>query len=97
MRLVDSDKVVRITREEVKDEDNTLPVQFRAGVDYVLKIIDELSTVDVITIEWINNWAETGGNEQIDDFTDVDTYCDGYQKNVIECLLRAWEKENETN
>ena len=48
---------------------------------------------EYIPIEWLKNWAETGGDEPVDDFTDVDAYCDGYQKNVIECLLRAWEKE----
>lgn len=56
MRLVDNDEVIRIVREEVKDEDNTLPVQFRAGVDYVLKIIGELPTVEAIPIEWLRMW-----------------------------------------
>lgn len=51
-------------------------------------------TVKAIPIEWLKSWAENGGNEPVDDFTDVDAYCDGYQKNVIECLLKAWEKEN---
>lgn len=51
-------------------------------------------TVEAIPVEWIKNWAESGGSEPVDDFTDVDAYCDGYQKNVIECLLKAWDKEN---
>lgn len=58
MRLIDNDEVVRIVREEVKDEDNTLPVQFRAGVDYVLKIMDELTENDTSKIII----ADTAGN-----------------------------------
>lgn len=82
MRLIDSDEVVRIVREEVKDEDNTLPVSFRAGVDYVLKIMNELPTVDVIPIEWIKNWA----NEQFYTF-DREMY--------LKDMLEDWEKEND--
>ena len=81
MKLVDSDEVVRIVREEVKDEDNTLPVSFRAGVDYVLKIISELSAVDVIPAEWIKNWISEHGIFRAD----------------ANAMLKAWEKENETN
>ena len=58
MRPIDNNEVIKIVREEVKDEDNTLPVQFRAGVDYVLKIIDELPTVKAIPVEWIYKWLE---------------------------------------
>ena len=58
MRLIDSDAVVRIVREEVRDEDNTLPVSFRAGVDYVLKIMDELPENDTSKIIT----ADTAGN-----------------------------------
>lgn len=58
MRLVDNDEVVRIVREEVKDEDNTLPVSFRAGVDYVLKIMNELPERDTSKIITAN----TAGN-----------------------------------
>lgn len=68
----------------------------------LLKMIDEIAKDEAdfnsryIPIEWINKWAENGGNEPVDDFTDVDAYCDGYQKNVIECMLKAWERENES-
>ena len=58
MRLIDNDEVVRIVREEVKDEDNTLPVSFRAGVDYVLKIMNELPERDTSKIIT----ADTAGN-----------------------------------
>ena len=86
MRLVDNDEVVRIVREEVKDEDNTLPVQFRAGVDYVLKIMNELPTVDVIPIEWIVGWL----TKQTIPATHT---CDYYD--AVEMMLDDWEKENE--
>lgn len=61
MRVIDSDEVIRIVREEVKDEDNTLPVSFRAGVDYVLKIMNELPERDTSKIIT----ADTAGNSLI--------------------------------
>jgi len=64
------------------------------AIELRLALLDE-PAVEAIPIEWIKKWVETCGNEPVDDFTDVDYYCDGYQKNVIECLLKAWEKENE--
>lgn len=92
MRLIDNDEVVRIVREEVKDEDNTLPVSFRAGVDYVLKIIDELPTIDAIPIEWIKKKLLSCQYEYEND------YDKGFDKGwncVIKTLLKDWEKENE--
>lgn len=85
MRLVDNDEVIRIVREEVKDEDNTLPVQFRAGVDYVLKIIDELPIVKAIPVEWIEKWFSQFYGEQ------------GLEWNRCKrFMLEDWEKENES-
>lgn len=84
MRLIDNDEVIKIVREEVKDEDNTLPVQFRAGVDYVLKIIDELPTVKAIPVEWIKEKQNK--------------YCLNYEfTKTISQLLEMWEKENEVD
>lgn len=88
MKLVDNDEVVRIVREEVKDEDNTLPVSFRAGVDYVLKIMNELPTVDAIPIEWIEKYIDSTldeGNSQML----------GFKAAIIKEMIEELEKENE--
>lgn len=68
-----------------------------APYEHAEAVINKLPTVEAIPIKWIKKWVENSGNEPVDDFTDVDAYCDGYQKNVIECLLNSWEKENENN
>ena len=88
MRLIDGNEIIRIAREEVKDEDNTLPVQFRAGVDYVLKIItDEIApTVEAIPVEWIVGWL----TKQTIPATHT---CDDYD--AVEMMLEDWEEENE--
>ena len=38
----------------------------------------ERKEIEAIPIEWINKW--------------VNDYCDTYQANLIECLLRTWRK-----
>lgn len=97
MRLINADKLIQgfeenktfdFERDEYTEGINT-------GIRWCTEDVDSAPTVNAIPIEWIKNWVETGGDEPVDDFTDVDVYCDGYQKNVIECLLRAWEKEND--
>jgi len=47
----------------------------------------------VIPIEWVKKWLENCDTEFFDNIP-ISTYCDGYQNNVIECLLNSWEKEN---
>lgn len=88
MRLIDNDEVIKIVREEVKDEDNTLPVQFRAGVDYVLKIIDELSTVEAIPIEFIKQLIEEFDCERGNAIKDTFAH-------ILTGLLEFWEFEQE--
>lgn len=56
----------------------------------------EIDTDKMIPIEWIKQWLENCDAELFDNVP-ISTYCDGYQNNVIECLLNSWEKENETN
>lgn len=108
MRLVDSGEIIRIVREEVKDEDNTLPVSFRAGVDYVLKIItDEIApTVEAIPVEQLLSILP-----KYDDYihtktypyneTTEDIYSKGHKDGWDACLkaikeeLNYKEKENE--
>lgn len=94
MRLVDSDEVVRIVREEVKDEDNTLPVSFRAGVDYVLKIMNELSECDTSKIITAN----TAGNSLILKINspDCSNQSDCEAKAIpIEWIKEVWLKREE--
>lgn len=98
MRLVDNDEVIRIVREEVKDEDNTLPVQFRAGVDYVLKIIGELPTVEAIPVEWLLKRAELCTI----DYANCLHYSVEAWQTEQKCMVNGrwkfpkdWEKENE--
>lgn len=99
MRLIDADKLEANMYHEAFETDTDMQ-KWDSGCWIRYKMfenqIEKLPTVEAIPIEWLKKWAENGGDEPVDDFTDVDAYCDGYQKNVIECLLRAWEKENET-
>lgn len=80
MRLIDADKIIQKTYgvviEDMFHMDETVDVISR-------KDIDNAPTVEAITVEWINDWLNTGRNAK-------------YFITIMK-MLEDWEKENETN
>ena len=51
------------------------------GAQKVINRIEAAPEVKAIPVEWIEEW--------------VKNYCKSYEENLIKCLLKTWEKENE--
>ena len=47
-----------------------------------------------IPVWWIEEWANSLYEDETIFNMPVDTYCDGYVQNVIDCLLTSWLRRN---
>ena len=80
MRLIDADKIIQKTYGVVIED----MFHMHETVEVVSTIdIEKAPTIKAITIEWINDWLNTGRNAK-------------YFITIMK-MLEDWEKENETN
>ena len=97
MRLIDADKMRLIDADAIIDRiDENIPFEYSEyanGLADAIQMIANAPTVEAIPIEWEKKWLDNCDTELFGN-TPISTYCDGYQNNVIECLLNSWEKVN---